>query len=79
VQRFSAGTSRRIFDTLDERVVRKGIRDHWYEATLDALVKRGEQLHVVDVGDRYLAEIDTPEDLARVDGELRARAGRARP
>ena len=55
----------------------RGLRGEWYEAALDELVRTGEILHAVDVEDDYLAEIDTPEDLARVDAEVTARERRA--
>jgi choline kinase len=77
VQRFSAATSACLYATLEARVCGRGLRGEWYEAALDELVRAGEPLHVVDVQDDYLAEIDTPEDLARVDAEVRGRDARA--
>jgi choline kinase len=77
VQRFSAQASARLCATLDERVRGRGLRGEWYEAALDELVRAGEPLHVVDVQGDYLAEIDTPEDLARVDAEVRQRDARS--
>jgi choline kinase len=70
VTRFGAETSRRLFARIAERVCERGVRTAWYEAALDELVRDGEPLHVADVGGGYLAEIDTPEDLARVDAEV---------
>jgi choline kinase len=77
VQRFSAATSARLFATIEARVLGRGLRGEWYEAALDDLVRAGEVLHAVDVEGDYLAEIDTPEDLARVDAEVGARERRA--
>ncbi len=72
VSRFSAEASARLFACIAARVAR-GVRNAWYEAALDELIGAGEVLHAVDVGDAYLAEIDTPEDLERVDDEVRGR------
>ncbi len=73
VQRFCAATSARLFATIEARVRGRGLRNEWYEAALDELIRSGEALYAVDVGESYLAEIDTPADLARVDAEVRAR------
>jgi choline kinase len=78
VQRFSAATSAKLYATIEARVVGRQLRNEWYEAAIDELVHQGGELHVVDVGDDYLAEIDTPADLARVDAEVRARERHAR-
>jgi choline kinase len=75
VQRFSAATSARLYATIEARVCGRGLRNEWYEAAIDELVRTGAALHVVDVGDDYLAEIDTPADLERVDAEVRHREG----
>jgi choline kinase len=78
VTRFDAHASARLFTLVRERVEQRGLRNAWYEAALAELVAAGEPMAVVDVGDAYLAEIDTLEDLARVDAEVTARQG-ARP
>jgi choline kinase len=73
VTRFDAEASRRLFALVRERVEQRGLRNAWYEAALAELIGKGEPMAVVDVGDAYLAEIDTPADLARVDAEVTAR------
>ena len=74
IERFGAATSTLLFDTLADRIERRGnLADH-YEHSFQELVDRGlAKLGVVDVGSWYCSEVDTPEDLARVEAEVRAK------
>ncbi len=74
VERFSAATSRVLFQTLEERIATHGPRHEYYEKSFDELITRGVlTMYAVDVGQHYCCEIDTHEDLAAVDRALTAR------
>lgn len=75
IEKFSAATSRVLFQTLEDRIAANGAKTEYYEKAFDQLCQDGRlALHAIDVGKHYCAEIDTPEDLARVRRELEARA-----
>jgi len=67
IQLFSAAMARRLFATLEDRVVRRGLATEYYEAALQELVDQGECLYGVDLGHVYAAELDTVEDLRAAD------------
>ena len=74
IEKFSAATSRVLFDTIERRIAKHGANTEYYEKAFDQLCVEGRlELHAIDVGAHYCAEIDTPEDLARVRRELEAR------
>jgi choline kinase len=74
IEKFSAATSRILFAALEARIAEHGPRYEYYEKTFDQLAQQGRlDLHAVDVGAYYCAEIDTPADLAEVERALLAR------
>lgn len=63
IQVFSSSTARRLFEILEQRV-RSGIgRKEFYEASFQALIDEGIELHAIDVSSFPSVEIDTPDDL----------------
>ena len=74
IEKFSAATSAVLFQTIEQRIARYGAKTEYYEKAFDQLCQEGKlALRAIDVGTLYCAEIDTPEDLARVQRELEAR------
>ncbi len=74
IERFSAQTSKILFETLADRVVRRGLTGEWYEKSFEEMIAtRGVKIRCVNVGTAYCAEIDTPDDLKAADAALRAR------
>jgi choline kinase len=74
VERFSAATSRVLFQTLEDRIAQHGPRYEYYEKSFDELCTRGVlAMYAVDVGQHYCCEIDTHEDLAAVERALTMR------
>lgn len=71
---FRFRSTRELYQHLRARIVDRGLVDEWYEAAFQEAIDAGLELHAVPIGGAYVSEIDTPEDLARVDRELRARA-----
>jgi len=74
---FRFTSTRKVYEHLRTRVVDRGLVDEWYEAAFQQAIDDGLELHAVPLGGAYVSEIDTPEDLARVDRELRARSAPA--
>jgi len=70
---FRFSNAHAIFDHLRARIVDRGLVDEWYEASFQQAIDHGFALHAVPAGASYVSEIDTPDDLLRVDRELRKR------
>ncbi len=68
---FSAGAAA-ISANLDDRIRGQGLENEWYEASFQQAIVRGLSLYPV-YAEGYVAEIDTPEDLAEVDRAVRER------
>lgn len=74
IEKFSAATSRILFDTIEQRIATHGAKTEYYEKAFDELCQSGRlALHAIDVGKHYCAEIDTPADLAAVQRFLESR------
>lgn len=71
---FRFSSSATVFQHLRARIVDRGLVDEWYEAAFQEAIDHGLEMYAVPIGNAYVSEIDTPEDLARVDSELRALA-----
>jgi choline kinase len=75
IEKFSAATSSVLFETIEKRIAEHGAKPEYYEKAFDQLCQEGSlTLRAIDVGTLYCAEIDTPEDLARVQREVEAGA-----
>lgn len=72
IELFSAATSRRLFDVLEQRMA-AGLVNEYYEAAFQQIIDEGVVLHGVDIGTKYAAEIDTIEDLRAANACLAAR------
>ena len=72
IELFSAATSKRLFAALDTRM-KAGLVNEYYEAAFQQIIDEGVQLHGVDIGTKYAAEVDTIEDLRAADARLTAR------
>jgi choline kinase len=72
INRFSPAASTRLFAVLEDRVRGKGLVDEYNDAAVQQMLDHeGYELWPVDLGTLYCAEIDTPADLAEVDGRVR--------
>ena len=60
---FSAAFAKRLFETLERRMLVEGRTDEYYEASFVELIRAGEQLHPVDLGALRCMEVDTLDDL----------------
>lgn len=72
IERFGAAASARLFEVLRDRIEGRGLANEYYEASFQQMIDEGVPIHAVTVAGLYCAEIDTPDDLARVDAEVRA-------
>ncbi len=54
----------RLFRTLEDRVRTGDGRTEFYEAAFQELIRTGTSIRAVDIGQRPVVEIDTPDDLA---------------
>lgn len=75
IEKFSAATSAVLFETIEARIAEHGAKTEYYEKAFDQLCQENKlDLRAIDVGTLYCAEIDTPDDLARVQREVEAGA-----
>lgn len=63
IELFSPRAVWRLFDILHRRVVEEGRTNEFYEASFVELIRSGESLHPVDLGECACLEIDTMDDL----------------
>lgn len=61
---FSAAFVRRLVPVLERRLVAERRVNEWYESAFLELIRAGEPVVGVDVGDLRTIEVDTEEDLA---------------
>ena len=61
---FSAAFVRRLVPVLERRLVAERRVNEWYESAFLELIRGGEPVVGVDVGDLHAIEVDTAEDLA---------------
>ncbi|MEP6802705.1 MAG: phosphocholine cytidylyltransferase family protein [Acidobacteriota bacterium] len=61
---FSAAFVRRLGPVLERRLVAERRVNEWYESAFLELIRAGEPVVGVDVGDLRVIEVDTAEDLA---------------
>jgi choline kinase len=73
IELFSAGSSRRLFRALDQRVRGQGLVNEYYEAAFQQIIDEGCTLYGVDIGSRYATEIDTIDDLMAANERLAQR------
>jgi choline kinase len=76
IERFAATTSARLFEVLEERVIRRELRREFYEASFQQMIDQGLDMRALSVGGLYCTEIDTLEDLAAAKEYFLARAER---
>ena len=58
-----------LFRTLEQKVIREGEVNRFYEIAFQELINEGFELLFVDITRFFCMEIDTPEDL-RIAGEI---------
>ncbi|MHB8078163.1 MAG: phosphocholine cytidylyltransferase family protein [Candidatus Krumholzibacteriia bacterium] len=65
IELFSPEFALKLFAALERRVQAGPGREEFYEAAFVELIRAGERVHALDIGDLACLEIDTAEDLAR--------------
>ncbi len=60
IERFSAGTTARLYDVLS----RRHVHNEFYEASFQEMIDGGVRIHAIESGELPCVEIDTPDDLA---------------
>lgn len=65
IELFSPGFAAKLFAELERRVQAGPGRREFYEAAFVGLIRAGETVHALDIGDLACLEIDTADDLAR--------------
>ena len=73
IELFSAGSSRKLFAALHQRVITQNLVNEYYEAAFQQIVDEGTTLYGVDIGSMYASEIDTIEDLVAANQHLAER------
>jgi choline kinase len=70
IELFSAGFSAKLFDVLKKRIVHGPGKTEFYEAAFQELIDGGEAMHLVDVSDCKVMEVDFQSDLERAEREI---------
>jgi choline kinase len=70
IERFSAGFSARLFDALHRRIRDGNGRAEYYEDAFQELIDGGDRLHMVDVSDCKVVEVDFKSDLEKAEKEI---------
>jgi len=70
IEKCSAGFGFKLFDTLDRRIRNGNGRTEFYEAAFQSVIDGGETLHMTDVTDFKVMEVDFPEDLRRAEKDI---------
>lgn len=65
IEIFSAEAARRLFATLERRMKTTDGPNEWYESSFVDMIRAGEEIWPVDLGDLACMEIDTVDDLER--------------
>ncbi|MBW2526299.1 MAG: phosphocholine cytidylyltransferase family protein [Deltaproteobacteria bacterium] len=65
IEVFSPGFSKKLFATLERRMVTEERVNEYYEASFAELARAGEPIQGVDLGDLRSMEVDTIEDLEK--------------
>jgi choline kinase len=73
IELFSAASSRKLFQTLHDRVLAQGLINEYYEAAFQQIIDEGVTLYGVDIGSMYATEIDTIDDLIAANARLATR------
>ncbi|MER3524732.1 MAG: nucleotidyl transferase [Ignavibacteria bacterium] len=60
IEKFSASTTRRLFEVLE----RRHVHNEFYEASFQEMIDSGVRLYAIEAGNLPCMEIDTPDDLA---------------
>lgn len=72
IERFSARQSGPLFQALERMIYEQGGANEYREVAYQHLIDAGAAIFVVDVGDYFCTEIDTPEDLELAGQQLLA-------
>jgi choline kinase len=70
IERFSADFSQKLFRVLDRHIADGKGRMEYYEDAFQELIAGGDKIHMVDVSDCLVVEVDYREDLERVKREI---------
>lgn len=70
IERFTPEDARRLFEILEDRVMRGGYVSEFYEASFQQLIDEGTAIVAVDTGSAECIEIDTIEDFARAEARF---------
>jgi choline kinase len=70
IEKFSPVFSTKLFGVLEKRIASGTGRTEYYEDAFQELVDGGEKLHMVDVSDCKVLEVDFPNDLERAEKEI---------
>jgi choline kinase len=73
IELFSAGSSKKLFAALHQRVREQGMINEYYEASFQQILDEGTTLYGVDIGSMYAAEIDTIDGLKAANAWLTQR------
>jgi choline kinase len=70
IEKFAAEFSAKLFKVLKTRIAQGAGRTEYYEDAFQQLIDLGEALHLVDVSDCRVMEVDFKEDLQRAEREI---------
>ena len=63
IEKFSAEYLKTLFDILDDKILKRGEVNQWYEAAFEESIEAGSKIYAVDVDGLKCMELDTVEDI----------------
>jgi choline kinase len=70
IEKFSAGFSKKLFNVLRRHIEDGRGKTEFYEDAFQELVNKGENIHMADVTDYLVMEVDFKTDLERAKNEI---------
>lgn len=74
IEWFSTDATAALFETLERRIVGRGLVGEYYEAAFQEMIDGGCAMRAIDITPCYASEVDTAEDLEAVEAALSLRA-----
>jgi len=70
IEKFSASFVNTLFDELDQMISKENLVDIFYEAAFERVIKNGQKVYSVPVGELKCLEIDFSEDFKKANQEV---------
>ncbi len=70
IEKFSMDCANKLFNKLEENILKKGLVNDFYEKTFEDIIKEGANIYAVNLGELKCAEVDFVEDIHHVEKDI---------